>query len=169
VASARERVDLAIAELKRTGAFDRPLLVLVSPTGHGYVNYVAVAALQYLTLGDVATVTLQYSRRPSPLSLRMVRTAREQNRLLWLRVLQRSASAPVQVRASCCSARASERTPARTSSSTGACSASTRWASAARRPMRSGALLPHGEHRAPLALPTTDRTAAPTEPLVRKG
>jgi hypothetical protein len=34
--------------------------------------------------------------------------------------------------------------------------------------MRSGALLPHGEHRATLALPTTDRTAAPTETLVRK-
>jgi uncharacterized membrane protein len=88
-ASARERVDLAMAELERTGALDRSLLVLVSPTGSGYVNYVAVAALQYLALGDVATVTLQYSRRPSPLSLGMVRAAREQNRLLWLRVLER--------------------------------------------------------------------------------
>jgi uncharacterized membrane protein len=88
-ASPRERVDLAIAELERTGALDRSLLVLVSPTGTGYVNYVAVAALQYLTLGDVATVTLQYSRRPSPLSLGMVRAAREQNRLLWLRIQER--------------------------------------------------------------------------------
>ncbi|MGY1742989.1 MULTISPECIES: alpha/beta-hydrolase family protein [unclassified Blastococcus] len=86
--TARARVDLAMAELERTGALDRSLLVLVSPTGTGYVNYVATAALQYLALGDVATVTLQYSRRPSPLSLGMVRRAREQNRLLWLRVLQ---------------------------------------------------------------------------------
>lgn len=85
----RARVDLALAELERTGALDRSLLVLVSPTGTGYVNYVATAALQYLALGDVATVTLQYSRRPSPLSLGMIRGAREQNRLLWLRVLQR--------------------------------------------------------------------------------
>jgi uncharacterized membrane protein len=92
--SARARVDLALAELDRTGAFDRPLLVLVSPTGTGYVNYVAVAALQYLTLGTVATVTLQYSRRPSPLSLGMVRTGREQNRLLWLRILQRIRERP---------------------------------------------------------------------------
>src|SRR4051794_32166797 len=92
--SPRERVDLALAELERTGAFDRSLLVLVSPTGTGYVNYVAVAALQYLTLGDVTTVTLQYSRRPSPLSLAMVRTAREQNRLLWLRILQRIRERP---------------------------------------------------------------------------
>ena len=73
--TARERVDLAMAELERTGALDRSLLVLVSPTGTGYVNYVAVAALQYLALGDVATVTLQYSRRPSPLSLGMIRAA----------------------------------------------------------------------------------------------
>jgi uncharacterized membrane protein len=93
-ASARERVELAMAELERTGALDRPLLVLISPTGTGYVNYVAVAALQYLTLGDVATVTLQYSRRPSPLSLGMVRTAREQNRLLWLRIMQRIRERP---------------------------------------------------------------------------
>jgi uncharacterized membrane protein len=92
--TARARVDLAMAELERTGALDRSLLVLVSPTGTGYVNYVAVAALQYLALGDVATVTLQYSRRPSPLSLGMVAGAREQNRLLWLRILQRLRDRP---------------------------------------------------------------------------
>jgi uncharacterized membrane protein len=90
----RERVDLAVAELERTGAFDRSLLVLVSPTGTGYVNYVATAALEYLALGDVATVTLQYSRRPSPLSLGMIRGAREQNRLLWLRILERIRQRP---------------------------------------------------------------------------
>jgi uncharacterized membrane protein len=90
----RARVDLAMAELDRTGALDRSLLVLVSPTGTGYVNYVATAALQYLALGDVATVTLQYSRRPSPLSLGMVRGAREQNRLLWLQILQRLRDRP---------------------------------------------------------------------------
>jgi len=42
----------------------------------------------------VATVTLQYSRRPSPLSLGMIKAAREQNRLLWLRVLQRIRERP---------------------------------------------------------------------------
>ncbi|MBB3084479.1 alpha/beta-hydrolase family protein [Geodermatophilus sabuli] len=90
----RARVDLAMAELERTGALDRSLVVLVSPTGTGYVNYVATAALQYLALGDVATVTLQYSRRPSPLSLGLVSRAREQNRLLCLRVLQRLRERP---------------------------------------------------------------------------
>jgi uncharacterized membrane protein len=92
--SPRDRVDLALAEMERTGAFGRSLLMLVSPTGTGYVNYVAVAATQYLSLGDVATVTLQYSKRPSPLSLRMVKAAREQNRLLWLRILERLRDRP---------------------------------------------------------------------------
>jgi uncharacterized membrane protein len=85
----RERADLALAELERTGAFDRSVLMLVSPTGTGYVNYVAVAAGEYLSRGDIATVTMQYSKRPSPLSLGMVGGAREQNRLLWLRILDR--------------------------------------------------------------------------------
>lgn len=88
-ATPRERVDLALAEMERTGAFDRSLLMLVSPTGTGYVNYVAVAAAQYLSRGDMASVTLQYSKRPSPLSLGKVAQAREQNRLLWLRILER--------------------------------------------------------------------------------
>lgn len=92
--TARERVDLALAEMERTGAFDRSLIMLVSPTGTGYVNYVAVAAAQYLTRGDVATVTMQYSKRPSPLSLGKVKDAREQNRLLWLRILQRLHESP---------------------------------------------------------------------------
>ena len=87
--TAKERVDLALAEMERVGAFDRSLIMLVSPTGSGYVNYVATAAASYLTLGDLAAVTLQYSKRPSPLSLGKVKGAREQNRLLWLKILQR--------------------------------------------------------------------------------
>ncbi|MGH8836486.1 MAG: alpha/beta-hydrolase family protein, partial [Actinomycetes bacterium] len=92
--TARERVDLALAEMDRTGAWDRSLLMLVSPTGTGYVNYCAVAAAEYLTLGDVATVTLQYSKRPSPLSLGKIDDAREQNRLLWLEIAQRVRNLP---------------------------------------------------------------------------
>jgi len=96
--TARERVDLALAEMEQLGAFDRSLLVLVSPTGTGYVNYVALAALQYLTLGDVATVTMQYSKRPSPLSLTKVKVAREQNRRLWMRILVRLREIPEERR-----------------------------------------------------------------------
>ena len=75
--------------MERTGAFDRSLIVLISPTGTGYVNYVTVAAAAYLTRGDVATVTMQYSKRPSPLSMGKVKDARAQNRHLWLSILER--------------------------------------------------------------------------------
>lgn len=89
-----ERVELALAEMDRTDAWSRSLIMLVSPTGTGYVNYVAIAAAQYMTLGDMASVTLQYSKRPSPLSLGKVHDAQIQNRLLWLRILQRLRDVP---------------------------------------------------------------------------
>ncbi|HYN74991.1 MAG TPA: alpha/beta-hydrolase family protein, partial [Candidatus Limnocylindria bacterium] len=87
--TAEERVDFALAEMDRTDAWSRSLIMLISPTGTGYVNYVATACTHYMTRGDVATVTLQYSKRPSPLSLGKVGQAKEQNRLLWLRILER--------------------------------------------------------------------------------
>jgi uncharacterized membrane protein len=95
---ARARVELAMAELDRTGGWDRSMLMLISPTGTGYVNYCAVAAAQYLALGDVATVALQYSKRPSPLSLGRIGAAREQNRLLLLHVLDRLRGRPADRR-----------------------------------------------------------------------
>jgi uncharacterized membrane protein len=92
--TAAERVALALAEMDRVRAWERRLIMLVSPTGTGYVNYVATAATEYLTLGDVATVTLQYSKRPSPLSLGKIAVAREQNRLLWSRIAARVRELP---------------------------------------------------------------------------
>lgn len=78
-----ERVQLALEEIERTGALDRSLLVLCSPTGSGFVNYAASAAWEYLSRGDCASVTLQYSSRPSWLSLDRVDEGREQNRAMW--------------------------------------------------------------------------------------
>lgn len=78
-----ERVRLAFDELERTGALDRSLLVLCSPTGNGYVNYVASAAWEHLSRGDCASLTLQYSLRPSLLSLDRVADGREQNTAMW--------------------------------------------------------------------------------------
>lgn len=77
-----DRVRLAIDELERTGAFDRSVLCIASPTGSGYINYVFSETLEYLTLGDCATVTLQYSLRPSSLSLDRAATGIEQNTAL---------------------------------------------------------------------------------------
>lgn len=76
------RVDLVMEDLTRLGAFDRAVLCVASPTGSGYVNHVAVETLEYLTRGDCATVALQYSLRPSFLSLDRVAMGREQNRVL---------------------------------------------------------------------------------------
>jgi len=77
-----ERRDLVLRELQRTGAFDRELLMVISPTGSGYVNYVAVEAAEYLTRGNIASVTMQYSLRPSALSLDRVAEGRLQYRML---------------------------------------------------------------------------------------
>ncbi len=84
-----ERVSIALDDLERAGGFDRSWLMLVSPTGTGYVNYAAVGALEFLTKGDCATVALQYSARPSPISLDRVNEGREQFRLLVDAVMSR--------------------------------------------------------------------------------
>src|SRR6516225_2357098 len=76
------RVDLVMEDLTRLGAFERSVLCVASPTGSGYVNYVAAETLEYLTWGDCATVALQYSLRPSFLSLDRVAMGRAQNRAL---------------------------------------------------------------------------------------
>jgi hypothetical protein len=81
-ATEAERVALALAELDRTGAFDRELLMVISPTGTDYVNYVAVETAAYLTRGDMASVAMQCSLRPSPLSLDRVAEGRRHYRML---------------------------------------------------------------------------------------
>lgn len=82
----RDRVDLALRELKRTGGLDRELLLVVSPTGTGYVNPVVVEAAEYMTRGDMATVVIQYSLRPSVLSLGRRAVGRRQHGLLLDRI-----------------------------------------------------------------------------------
>lgn len=81
-ASVDARVSIAMDELESLGAFERSVLCLASPTGTGYVNYVVAETLEYLTGGDCATISLQYSLRPSFLSLDRVHLGREQNRAL---------------------------------------------------------------------------------------
>lgn len=76
------RVAIAMQELENLGAFERSVLCFSSPTGTGYINYVVAETLEYLTGGDCATVGIQYSLRPSFLSLDRVKLGREQNRAL---------------------------------------------------------------------------------------
>ena len=63
------RAKLALAEMKRVGAFKRSTLVVVTPTGTGWIDPAAMDSLEYLLHGDVASVALQYSYLSSPLSL----------------------------------------------------------------------------------------------------
>lgn len=63
------RAALALAELQRTGAFERAVLVIVMPTGTGWVDPAAMDTLEYLHGGDVASVAVQYSYLTSWLSL----------------------------------------------------------------------------------------------------
>lgn len=67
--SARERAHLALKELLRVGAFSRQALVIITPTGTGWVDPAAIQSLEYLYRGNVASVAMQYSYLPSPLSL----------------------------------------------------------------------------------------------------
>jgi uncharacterized membrane protein len=62
------RADLAVAELRRTGAFGRAAIVVVTTTGRGWVNAVAAEAVELLYGGDTAIVATQYSYLPSWLS-----------------------------------------------------------------------------------------------------
>ena len=93
-ATEQERVDLAMRELERTGAFDRAWLMIASPTGTGYVNYAAASILEFLTRGDCATVAMQYSARPSPLSLDRVREGRLHAQMLSAAMRDRVAACP---------------------------------------------------------------------------
>jgi uncharacterized membrane protein len=92
--SEQERVDLLMRELERTNAFDRSWLMIASPTGTGYINYAAVSILEFLTRGDCATMAVQYSARPSPLSLDRVDEGRAQMRMLAAALRERLAQCP---------------------------------------------------------------------------
>ncbi|MBY4229286.1 alpha/beta-hydrolase family protein [Rhodococcus fascians] len=63
-----ERLDIVVAELERTGAFQRKALIVVPTTGTGWVNPTAVEAEELMFDGDVATVASQYSYLPSWIS-----------------------------------------------------------------------------------------------------
>jgi uncharacterized membrane protein len=65
----KARAKLALEELKRVGGFERSVLILVMPTGTGWVDPAAMDGVEYLHDGDVASVALQYSYLPSWLSL----------------------------------------------------------------------------------------------------
>jgi uncharacterized membrane protein len=92
------RAELALAELDRTGAFDRSYLLLISPTGTGWVDHTLIETAEFLTRGDIATCCVQYGRYPSFLSVQKVALGQGQFRLLLWGVKQRLAERPPERR-----------------------------------------------------------------------
>ena len=66
--SAVERAELAVAELDRTGAFDRSVLVVNTVTGTGWIDENVASAIEFMHGGDTAQVAMQYSYLPSWIS-----------------------------------------------------------------------------------------------------
>jgi len=93
------RAELAVAELDRTGAFDRSYLLVVTTTGTGIVEPSSVDTFEYLTAGDSAIVGTQYSHLPSWLSYLVDQeAAREAGRDLFDAVYGRWARLPADDR-----------------------------------------------------------------------
>lgn len=83
------RAEMALEELERTGAFERKYLLLLSPTGTGWVDQTAVESAELFARGDIASCCIQYGKFPSFLSLQKVALGRAQFRLLLWGVKQR--------------------------------------------------------------------------------
>jgi uncharacterized membrane protein len=92
------RAELALAELDRAGAFDRSHLLLVSPTGTGWVDHTLIETAELLARGDLATCCIQYGRYPSFLSVQKVALGQRQFRLLLWGVKQRLVERPPERR-----------------------------------------------------------------------
>jgi len=85
----QQRADLVVAELKRTGAFSRKVLVIASATGSGWVDPTATDSLEYMYNGDSAIVSQQYSYLPSWMSFLVDQErARETSRVLYDTVIE---------------------------------------------------------------------------------
>ncbi|TYC65735.1 hypothetical protein FMN63_25530 [Stappia sp. BW2] len=67
--TAEARAQLALRELIRAGGFERSALVVVVPTGTGWMDPGAYDTLDFMLGGDVATVAVQYSYLSSFLAL----------------------------------------------------------------------------------------------------
>jgi len=61
--------DAVVAELHRTGAFERSVIAVLTTTGTGWVDDWTAQSIEYLTGGDSAIAAMQYSYLPSALSL----------------------------------------------------------------------------------------------------
>ena len=97
--SLQGQVDLAMAELDRTGAWDRNVLAVITTTGTGWVDPAIADSLEYVWNGDTAEVSLQYSYLPSWVSFLVDKAkARQAANALITAIHQRWATLPAASR-----------------------------------------------------------------------
>ena len=94
-----DRARLAVDDLQRAGGFSRSVLVVATTTGSGWVDPASPNTLEYLTGGDCAVVTMQYSYLPSWLSYLVDQDrARDAGRELFDAVYARWSNLPADAR-----------------------------------------------------------------------
>ncbi|MFI6432447.1 alpha/beta hydrolase [Rhodococcus oryzae] len=97
--SISDAADQVVAELVRTGAFDRAVLAVATGTGRGWVNASVAGALEYTADGDSAIASMQYSFLPSALSFIADRESpKEAGRALFEAVYAEWESRPAESR-----------------------------------------------------------------------
>jgi uncharacterized membrane protein len=92
---AESRAALAVKDLQRAGGFQRKNLLVVTTTGSGWVDPALADSFEYLTGGDSAIVSMQFSYLPSWISYLVDQTkARESGRTLFDTVYDRWSRMP---------------------------------------------------------------------------
>lgn len=88
--TAGDRARLAVDELERAGGLDRAALVMITPTGTGWVDPYAIDPVEFIYNGDTAAVAIQYSHLPSwVLLIGNQDVAIESSRALFQEIVQR--------------------------------------------------------------------------------
>ena len=94
-----DRVRIAVDDLERAGGFERESLLVATTTGTGWIDPGSAAAFEFITGGDSAIVSVQYSHLPSPLSyLTDQERARDAGRELFDEVFYRWSQLPYDSR-----------------------------------------------------------------------
>ncbi len=97
--SLEDTITAVVAELDRTEAWDREVLVLFTGTGTGWLQEWSLSAIEFLTAGNCATASIQYSFYPSPLTYLADRRSPERaGRLLLTAVRRRLSELPAERR-----------------------------------------------------------------------
>ncbi|MCL3838221.1 alpha/beta hydrolase [Aeromicrobium duanguangcaii] len=94
-----QRARLAVDDLERAGGFERANLLVAGTTGSGFIEPSASESFEYLTDGDSAIVSMQYSHLPSWVSFLVdQQAARHAGRALFDAVYERWSALPADAR-----------------------------------------------------------------------